>query len=62
MNSEANEDSRKPETPAHPRINNPLIRALREVYAAIGLKPDHALRSALADYECQFEPAIRCAA
>ena len=63
MNSETNDaDRRKLENPANPRINNPLIRALREVYAAIGLKPDHALRSALADYECQFEPAIRCAA
>ena len=63
MNSETNDaDRRKLENPANPRINNSLIRALREVYAAIGLKPDHALRSALADYECQFEPAIRCAA
>jgi len=62
MNSEDNEDRRKLGTPANRRINNPLIRALREVYAAIGLTPDLALRSALADYECQFEPAIRCAA
>jgi hypothetical protein len=63
MNStNSDDDRRKLETTAHPRINNPLIRALREVYAAIGLNPDHALRSALADYECQFEPVIRCAA
>jgi len=62
MNSEDNEDRRELETLATPRTNHPLIRALREVYASIGLKPDHALRSALADYECQFEPAVRCAA
>ncbi|HET6408632.1 MAG TPA: hypothetical protein VFG14_12175 [Chthoniobacteraceae bacterium] len=61
MNSEEHEHSRL-ESPAYPRINNPLIRALREVYAAIGLTPDDALRSALADYECQFEPAVQCAA
>lgn len=62
MNSENDENRRGLGNPAHLRINNPLIRALREVYAAIGLTPDHALRSALADYECLFEPAIQCAA
>jgi hypothetical protein len=62
MNSKNHEERRKPHPAPHPRIDNALIRALREAYGAIGLDPDHALRSALADYECQFEPAVQCAA
>jgi hypothetical protein len=62
MNSKNNEDRREPNPAPHPRIDNALIRALREAYDAIGLDPDRALRSALADYACQFEPAVQCAA
>jgi hypothetical protein len=39
-----------------------IIRALLDIYVAAGLSSEDALRSAVADYECQFVPAVACAA
>ena len=33
-----------------------VLDALREIYLYAGLSPQHALSSALADYECNFAP------
>jgi hypothetical protein len=51
MNSDDHYDS-----PVHP------VLALLAIYAAAGLSAEHALSSALADYECYFEPVVQCAA
>jgi hypothetical protein len=51
MNSEDKNDS-----PVHP------VLALLAIYAAAGMSAEHALSSALADYECYFEPVVLCAA
>ena len=40
---------------------HPLL-ALLAIYAAAGMSAEHALSSALADYECYFEPVTLCAA
>jgi hypothetical protein len=45
--------------------NNSLVHpvlALLAIYAATGMSAEHALSSALADYECYFEPVVQCAA
>jgi hypothetical protein len=51
MNSEDSTDK-----PMHPLL------ALLAIYAAAGMSAEHALSSALADYECYFEPVVQCAA
>ena len=51
MNSDDNNDS-----PVHP------VLALLVIYTAAGLSAEHALSSAIADYECYFEPVTLCAA
>jgi hypothetical protein len=38
------------------------VLALLAIYAAAGMSAEHALSSALADYECYFEPVLQCAA
>jgi hypothetical protein len=51
MNSEDNDDKS-----VHP------VLALLAIYAAAGMSAEYALSSALADYECYFEPVVQCAA
>jgi hypothetical protein len=61
MNNERNIEA--PESdPPEIRSENALLAALREVYLAAGLSPEHASRSARADYECNFQPVTPCAA
>jgi hypothetical protein len=44
------------DNPVHP------VLALLAIYAAAGLSAEHALSSALADFECYYEPVVQCAA
>jgi hypothetical protein len=61
MKSETNIDAPSDNEPdIHPE--DTLLMTLCKIYQAAGLSPEHAFRSARADYECNFPPVTSCAA
>jgi hypothetical protein len=43
-------------------IASSMLLVLRDIYLSVGLSPEAALRSARADYLCNFQTETSCAA